>query len=93
MTFRVDQPMQMRVIAHRFRACKPEHQDRYHDECSDCLLIESGVPACTNPEHQGGERPKEGVCPVCDLIEGRFAGVNVKEEAKLVNRVRRLIGG
>lgn len=80
----VDQQMHLRQVFHRFRACTPEHRDRYHAECDACLLIESGITSCSNPNH------RDGHCPVCDLFDGRLAGVSPQEEIRLVDRVRRL---
>lgn len=80
----VDQQTLARLVIHRFRACSPEHRDRYHADCDACLLIESNVAGCSNPAHVDGR------CPICDLFDGRLQDVSPREEIRLVERVRNL---
>ena len=89
MSFGVDQEQHVRAIFHRFRACKPEHQDRYHDECPDCLLIETNDTRCIDTGHT---RDATGKCMTCELLDARIAGVSPGDENRILHYLRTLSG-
>ncbi len=80
----VEQVMVHRVITTHFRACAAHKGQDYHPECPNCITYQTAVAACSNPNH------RDGKCPVCNLIDGRLAGVSAKEEISLITRVRSL---
>lgn len=89
MSVNLPQEHHLRAVFHRFRACKPEHRDRYHDECPDCLLIETNAGRCEDVGHvhDGGGR-----CLTCEFIDGRIAQVSLADEGRLLRMLRRLKG-
>jgi hypothetical protein len=82
----LDQAAHIRAVFHRFRACKPEHRDRYHAECPDCILIETNADRCEDVSHvhDGG-----GVCLTCGLFDARIAEA---DDSRLLHFIRRLKG-
>ena len=86
MSINLGQDGHVRAIFHRFRACKPEHRDRYHSECPDCLLIETNEDRCEDVSHT---RDKGGRCLTCELIDHRIA---VVDESRLLAYLRKLKG-
>lgn len=79
----------IRALFTRFRACSPEHQDRYHSECDKCLMIESNIDRCLDATHT---RDKGGVCLTCALIDGRIAVMPPKEEAGVLRLINKFKG-
>ena len=83
--FDVNQQQHVRVLMHRFRACSPGHQDRYHDECARCLLIESNVDNCLEATHV---KDAGGRCLTCEMFDSRKAGL--RDEPRLLQLIRNL---
>lgn len=83
---RLPQEQHVRVLFHRFRACKPEHRDSYHADCPDCLLIESNVDRCAESTHV---KDASGKCLTCEVFDGRVAGV---QDGRLLSLLRKLKG-